>query len=395
MLLACLPLLAVIYGRWQIVAPGVVVILMLPAGVLQAPLWVYYREMDFFKQRLLQSAEPIVGLIVALGLAIAGAGYWALVLSVFIAAWTTAFIAIKASPYKLRFNYDRGAVRSYASFSWPILVTALFVLLMTQAAILLPNLHLGLAAAGSITLASTVTQFTDRVDQIVTGTLYPAICAAKDRMDVLAESFIKSNRIALLWAMPFGFAISLFAGDLVHFLIGNRWIEAIGPLEIFGVTSAIGHIGFNWDAYFRATDNTRPIAISVGISVIVFFIVGVPLLYSNGLVGLSLGLSAHVLALLVCRGYFLSKMFNGFGIIGHAARAMLPTIPAAGVILLARMIESGPRTELMAVGELITFAVVTVAATAAFEGPLVREAMGYLRARPEQPPTAAPATPLV
>src|SRR3712207_7244809 len=48
-------------------------------------------------------------------------------------------------------------------------------------------------------LATTISQFSNRVDDVVTDTLYPAICAVKDRRELLFESFWKSNRLALLW----------------------------------------------------------------------------------------------------------------------------------------------------------------------------------------------------
>jgi hypothetical protein len=45
---------------------------------------------------------------------------------------------------------------------------------------------------------------------------------------------------------------------------------------------------------------------------------------------------------------------------------------------LARALESGPRTEGRALGELAIYAVVTAAATAVLERDLLREARGYL-----------------
>jgi O-antigen/teichoic acid export membrane protein len=271
--------------------------------------------------------------------------------------------------------------KAYADFSVPLFLASCFLLIMAEAVILLPNWQLGLAAAGAITLSGNITQFTDRVDQIVTGTMYPAICAAKDRLDILAESFVKSNRLALMWAMPFGVGVTLFARDLVHFAIGDTWIPAIGPLEVFGVTAAVGHIGFNWDAYLRAVGNTRPIAWTTGISVVVFLATGVPLLFSNGLVGISLGLAFHVVAVIACRGYYLGRMFRGFNIMRHTLRAIIPTLPATAAVLLVRLVEHGTRTKAEAVGELALYALVTILATALTERPLVREAFGYLRGR--------------
>ena len=54
-----------------------------------------------------------------------------------------------------------------------------------------------------IALAATIQSFTDSADQLVTGALYPAICAVRDRTGLLHESFVKSNRLALMWAVPF------------------------------------------------------------------------------------------------------------------------------------------------------------------------------------------------
>ena len=62
----------------------------------------------------------------------------------------------------------------------------------------------GLAGFGIVVLTAQISQFADRADQAITDTLYPAICAVKDRVDLLHESFVKSNRLVLMWSLPFG-----------------------------------------------------------------------------------------------------------------------------------------------------------------------------------------------
>lgn len=47
------------------------------------------------------------------------------------------------------------------------------------------------------------------------------------------ESFVKSNRLALMWGAPFGVGLSLFA-DLVDHGIGDEWKPAVGLLQAFG-----------------------------------------------------------------------------------------------------------------------------------------------------------------
>jgi O-antigen/teichoic acid export membrane protein len=349
-----------------------------PAMVLQAPLWIFYRRMDFVRQRLVQAVDPLLGFVVAVALAVAGAGYWSFIGGVVAGTWGSALVAVARSPYPLRLRYDRGTLRRYASFSWPLVAAGLAGIVTAQGAIITTNAHLGIEAVGAVTLAASVSQFTDRVDQIITGTLYPAICAAADRTALLHESFVKSNRLALMWAVPFGLGLALFAEDLVHFGIGDRWVPAIVLLQWFGVVAAANHLGFNWDAYFRARDDTRPIAVASAVAIVAFVGAAIPLMLTDGLEGLAIGLAIQAACVLAVRGFFLRRLFAGFALGRHALRAVTPSLPAVGAVALARAIESGPRTEGRALGELAIYAVVTAAATVVLERDLLREARGYL-----------------
>jgi O-antigen/teichoic acid export membrane protein len=390
--LVAIPIVALVYGHTNLIAPGLVLVTVMAAGALQAPLWIPYREMNFVRQRVLSTAEPVIGFIVAVVLAALGAGYWALAAGVAVGAWSGALVAILASPYKLRWRYDKASLRVYRRFSGPVLVATVCSVVLANGAAIATNIHLGLAGVGVLALAATITTFTTKVDDLVSGTLYPAICAIQNRMELLRESFVKSNRLALMWAMPFGLAITLFAGDLVHFAIGQRWDSAISLLAITGAVAAISHIGFNWDDYFRARGETMPLAVAGVAATITFLGVGIPLLFAYGLPGLAAGIAAQAAVHLAFRAWYLSKLFDGFRFVRHAVRAVLPTIPAALLVLIVRQLERGPRTAGMAIAELCGYVATTVAATWLFEGSLVREAAGYVLARAVRPspPAARP-----
>jgi O-antigen/teichoic acid export membrane protein len=388
LLAVSLPLFAWVYGEWQIIPPGLCILLLLPSGVLQAPLWVYYRNLDFFKLRALQSIDPVVGFVVAVGMAAAGAGYWSLAGGLLAGGWSAALAAVIVSPYKLRFRYDKGTLREYATFSWPLFVSSGSSLVIAQSAVIATNARLGLAATGAVALASSITSFTQRVDGLVTGTLYPAICAVRDKMDLLHESFVKSNRLALMWAMPFGLALTLFSDDLVHFLLGEKWRPVVILLQIYGLTAAVGHVAFNWDAFMRATAQTKPIAVASVASMVTFLAVGLPLLFAYGLKGLAYGAAAQMLAHLAVRAFYLRRLFAGFSLFRQLVRAVVPTIPAVGVILLVRLAQSGPRSATAAAAELIAYGLITAALTWVFERKLLREAATYLRPRAMAAPAA-------
>jgi O-antigen/teichoic acid export membrane protein len=376
-----LPVVALVYGQWALVAPGLLLITMLMADALQSPLWVYYRDMDFVRQRTLGVVEPVIGFIVAIALAIIGAGYWSLAVGMVVGAWAGAIVALRLSPYPLKWRYDHGSMKIYASFSGPIfLATACTVLLANGSAIVV-NAHLGIAAVGAVALAGNITVFANRVDDLVSGTLYPAICAMQDRMDLLRESFIKSNRLALMWAMPFGVGLGLFTPELIHYVIGHKWDGAIRILQVTGIIAGVNHIGFNWDDYFRARGQTRPVAVATVLMTVATLGVGIPLVFTDGLTGLAIGLAVGGVVNLIVRSIYLARLFEGFRFVSHAARAMLPSLPGLVAVLLIRFAHSG-ETVGWAIGEFLVFIAVTIVATWMIERSLIREAIGYVLSRP-------------
>lgn len=385
LLLALVPVIAIVYGQSEIILPGVVVSLMLIGGVLQTPFWVFYRRMEFMRQRTLQSIDPLVGFVVTVGMAIAGAGYWSFVIGAAAGTWAAGIAALLASPYRLRLRWHGATLREYAGFSWPLMVAGLSGTVIAQGTVLVGEDVKGLAGAGAITLAASVAQFADRVDGIVTTTLYPAICAVRDRIDLQFEAFVKSNRLALMWGIPFGGALALFAQDLVDFGIGEEWQPAVILLQTFGLTQAAGHIGFNWAAFYNAQGRTRPSAVVAVVTMVAFLAVVPALTLSEGLDGLAIGMAIMTLVSLLARGYYLVKLFPAFQMLGHAARAIAPSVPAVLAVVAVRQLDVH-RTLGVALAELALYVIVTIAATWLFERRLLVEVLGYLRSRASAQP---------
>jgi lipopolysaccharide exporter len=375
-----IPLIGLAYGQWKIVAPAEVVLLACPAVVLQTPVWVHYRSMEFAKQRTLQAIDPVLGFVVMVALAVAGFGYWALVIGTIVGAWAAAIVCVAKAPYPIRLRYDRGTLREYYTFSWPLFLGQGARFLNIQVYLLTGTRVLGLSGVGYVTLASQISNYTNKVDQILASTMYPAVCAVRERRDLLFESFVKSNRLALLWGIPFGVGVALFAGDLVQFGIGEHWAPAVGIISVFGLIAAVNHLAYNWDDYFRALGDTKPVAVWAWANLATTLVATLPLLLVFGLDGFAAGMVVNTLVSLVVRVRYLMRLFPGFEMLRHAARAVTPTVPAAAAVLIMRQLPmSDHKTLAMALVELTTFVVVTGVATAALERSLVREVVGYLR----------------
>src|SRR3954452_11234251 len=389
-LLVAIPVAVVVYDQHAIAGPALLLTLVIPAYVLQTPVWIFYRRMDFVRQRTLQAIDPVVSFVVTVALAIAGAGYWSFIAGMLAGGWLSALAIWRSSPYRLRWRFDRGTLREYAGFSWPLFVTGVSGILVAQGTVIAASRHLGLASVGAITLATTIAQYVDRIDELLSATLYPAVGAVVARADLLYESFVKSNRLALMWGVPFGVGVALFAGDLVHHVIGEHWVFAIELMELTAIAATVHHIGFNWHAYFRARNETRPLAVASVVTVLGFAAGPIPLLLTHDLTGYGAGLVAVAALQLLVRAFFLVRLFDGFRMARHAARALAPSLVPTALILGWRAAGLVDRSAGEAVAEAIVYVAVTIAVTLALEGALVLEAVGYVRRASATAPPPAP-----
>ena len=86
MVVGALPRVVLVYGQPDLIGPGLVLCVAVVAVAFQTPTWVYYRAMRFGRQRTIQAVDPVVSFTVTVALAVAGLGYWALVIGVVIGA---------------------------------------------------------------------------------------------------------------------------------------------------------------------------------------------------------------------------------------------------------------------------------------------------------------------
>jgi teichuronic acid exporter len=388
-MVVALPVYAVIYGRPEIIVPGLILSVALIGSALETPIWIAYRQMRFVRQRSLESVDPVTATIVMVALAASGAGYWSLVIGSVAGTLAGAAVAIATCPYPLAWRFDRRALREYFSFSWPLLLSGASGLIIVQGAIIVGNYTVGLAGLGAVALAGNISVFADKVDTIIRLTIYPAVCAVKDRTAVLFEVFVKSNRMALIWALPFGVGLVLFAPDLVTYVLGERWRAAELLLQTFGLIIAARQIAFNYVVFFSAVGNTRPMAVIGGVQVAIFAVVTAPLMIVFGLTGYAIGMAVSVVCEIFMRGYYLRRLFADFHLVRHIVRAVTPIIPPVAGVLLLRAIDWGQRPLSQVLAEIAVYVVANVVSLWLFERHLLGEMAGYVIRRGASPaPTA-------
>ena len=380
------PIFAIGYGNSDLIVPSLVLAASVPITAFESPIWIAYRRLQYVRQRLLSAVNPVTAFVVTVILAVAGAGYWSLVLGVLAGSIAGATVAVATSPYRVRFVYERSTTREYASFSWPLVGYGLSNLLVVQGTLLIANQTVGLAGVGAIALAASIVVFTDRVDAVVSQTIYPIACRVADRRELLHEAFVKSNRLILLWAVPFGVGLALFAGDLITHVFGEKWRSAEEVLVGVGLIAAVTQIAFNWSVFMRAVNETKPMFWASLIALFSFFAFSVPALLTMDLTGYIVGFGAITVVQVFVRGYYLRRLFQGFEITAHILRAFAPTILPAAVVLLIRLVAPGDDGLAQALGEFALYLALVAGCTLLLERKLVSEMIGYLKGRSEESP---------
>src|SRR5919201_2313708 len=196
-----LPLYALAYGRPAMILPGIILALSVPLTTFEAPAWIPYRRMQYARQRFLSAVDPVMTSLASVALVAAGFGYWGLVIGAVGGSLLGGLVCVATSPYRIRLRVDRATIKEYVKFSWPLVSFSLCGFAILQGSLLVANHAVGLAGIGAIGMAANVAGLADGVDGIVSQAIYPAVCAVAKRRDLLAEVFVKSNRVALMWAI--------------------------------------------------------------------------------------------------------------------------------------------------------------------------------------------------
>lgn len=389
-----LPLLALMYGRPEIITPGLVLAFTIPLAALQFPAWVFYRRMDFVRQRLLQGVDPVVTVVVTIALAASGGGYWSLVVGALAGSVCATLAALIASPYRLAWRYERGSLRDYATFSWPLLLATGVAIVMAQATIVLGEATLGLAGVGAIYLTVLIAQTITRIDETVLQTLYPAICAVRERTDLLFESFTKTNRLLLMTGAPLALAITLFAPDLIEFVLGEKWQPAEVMLQVYGLLLVIDRVAFGWKYFYKAVGRTQPFAVTSLALLVAFSVFTIPLLALEGLTGFGVGMTIAITCSVFVRLHYVRRLFPDFRVAAETLRAVAPSVAAVGAVLVARLVTEGERTVWLALAELGLFVSVALILSFVSQRALLQEIYDLVRrAGTPPPPVESPLAP--
>jgi len=240
------PLLASAFGDERLVALLRVIGLAIPiAGLSRTAAALLERDLEFRALAVRQLAGAAVGAAVALPMAFAGAGVWALAAqAVATAATSTAVLWIR-SPWRPSLAFSRRSLRSMLSFGIHALGIELLAAVQSNIDKFVVAAFFDARTLGYYFIAQRATGI---VLELVTSVLgrvslsaLSKVQTSRDRLNrVLRQMTLASATVAL----PMFLILAVFAEDVLPVLVGDGWDESVTVFQILTVSSALAAVMF-------------------------------------------------------------------------------------------------------------------------------------------------------
>ena len=70
----------------------------------------------------------------------------------------------------------------------------------------------------------------DSIGQLISSLVFPALSKIQDDKRRMGRAFSKVFRVAMLLTAPLTVGVAIFGRDIVHVILGVKWMPIVGPL---------------------------------------------------------------------------------------------------------------------------------------------------------------------
>lgn len=240
-------------------------------GLASIQMSLYKRDFDFktlFYRRIIVALAP---LLISVPLAIAGLGYWALIIGNICAQIANAIILTVKSKWKPRLFYKFSKFKEMFSFSFMTLLEQLTIWLAGWADMFIIGAFLSPHYLG---LYKTSLQMVNSLMQVITSATIPVLFSTLSRLQYDKKEYesylFNFQRMASFLIFPLGIGTLLYRDLATDILFGNKWAEAAPIIGIWCLTRVISMTTTNYCSEVYRSKG-RP-DVSFGVQLLYLFI---------------------------------------------------------------------------------------------------------------------------
>jgi PST family polysaccharide transporter len=256
------------------------------------------REMRFATQARIDLTALAVSSAVGVIMAFLGWRYWSLVWMGLVSSVVTAAGVLLAVPWAPGPPRRGAGVRSILRFGGLATCNSILVYLAWNSQNILLGRVWGTHALGLYGRAfQLATLPVEQFASALSGVAISGLSAMQDDADRLSRSFLRGYSLLLSATIPIAIACPLFADEIIHVLLGPKWVEVAPIFRLLAPTSLVFALANPLSWLVIATGRVgRAVGITAATTPVV--IVGILLGLSHGPTGVAMGYSVAMVLIL-------------------------------------------------------------------------------------------------
>lgn len=271
------------------------------------------KELVFARSTVVITGALLLSYLIAIGLAMRGYAYWALVGQVVVNATVSstgfwwAYRRTGRRP-SIRFSFSSPLASWMLRFGTTMAIGSIATVVLLQFDNFLVLTFVGTAAAGAYVYAYKIAQWpTGLVTHIVARASLPTYAKLQTDPVRLSRAFEMSLWLILMAALPIALAIFVTAPEFISLLYGDEWLPSVIPLRYLVGYSVLRPLLDDTGALFTAVGQPQRFTATVVIQAIALVMLATPLTILYGSAGTALGVGMSFVIGIVFTYYFVTR----------------------------------------------------------------------------------------
>ncbi len=287
------PIVARVFGEPRLVVVMPVLGVGFVTGALgKVPSGLLTRALDFRSTAMSDTLAGVTAGVVGVTLALAGAGYWALVAQSLTNGMVNAAIRLWASGFRPRWVFQKEHLGAASQYSGGVVAFNAINYWARNLDKALIGRYLGSAELGYYGRAYALMLYPlDTLNGVLGPVLHPLLARLQDDRSRMARAYGRIVKLVASVALPVMAALAALAPEVVRTLWGPQWSRSVDVFAVLCLVGGFQPVSATFGSVFLALNRTRLLAV-VGFVNACVLMLGMALGVSFGIIGVATGYAA-------------------------------------------------------------------------------------------------------
>lgn len=221
---------------------------------------------------------------------------WALVIAGIIADLINTLMSFIIIPGKICFQFNRKIAKELFTYGKFITGATIMIFITIEIDNALIGKVLGMDALGYYVLAYTLANLpATHITLLAGGVMLPAYSKLQNDLSALRDAYLKVLKLVSTFSIPAAGGIAVFASEIVRIVYGEKWLPAVGALQVLCIFGMIRSIASTTGPIFQAIGKPNLVLYIVTGKLSLIALIIYPLTKTYGIVGTSYAISLSIM----------------------------------------------------------------------------------------------------